>query len=326
MSKFYIPIMKTLQAEQLALRSLSPEKKLKIRPLLQYVSNKRLEPILEENPDINFFLEFPPLSFNRDVLTLEIKEETFRSLKTRYSNFTPVISVFEEENPRNLVQHTLRLLKDFGEVLIKTELLGQDRKIDNYKFTCLVALYSCVPLEQTYFLIDFGYVVSSEPFEQYLSVLDYTLQDAQWGFSATIWPPTQKDFEKMKVHYLKNLPFIYYLRVKDKVAFYSDYLTDNLFSPIVEEGRPLTIVPYFKLTSLDGKYGLIVRAESKEAIDVKETAQMAVEEYGFVHDYGCLGCDELKKIADTSTDAVGNPMSRKKLSFVHHLEVISALI
>ena len=326
--KFYIPIMKTLQAEQLALRALSPEKKKKLKPILQYVTKnkKRLPEILKESSDIAFFVEFSPLPFNRDILTLKDKKEAFIELKKHHSNFIPVVTITEEETPRSIVQHTLDLLNEFNEVLIKTVIISETNKIDNYKLTCLIALHSCLPLERSHFLLDFEYVISSEPFESHLSFLADILQEARWGITATIWPPTQKQFGKMEIHYLKNWPFIYFLKKKEYFSFYSDYLTDNPLSPIIDEPKPLTIIPYFKLISLDGKRGLIIRATNKETVHVKEAAQLAVNEYGFVHEEGCSGCEDLKNIADVSTDAVGSPMSRKKLSFVHHLEVISALI
>ncbi len=327
MSNFYIPIMRSLQAEQLAIRSLTSTNRNKIRPLLQYVTDKRLSSILEENQDINFFVEFPQLSFNRDVRTLHDREEKFDELRNEYQNFVPVVTILDEETPRNLVQHTFRLLKKFDSVLIKTEIRDLDGRINNFRLLCIIALYSCLPLDKSYFLIDLGYIKSSEEIQKHFPLLSDILQDAMWGIAGTIWPHIQTEFPKMEVTILKNWPFISFLKKRGFLSFYSDYLTDNPLSPIIDRPQPLTIVPYFKLTSLDGKYGLIVRAiNNRDRDSIKEAAQLALSEEGFVHDEGCAGCDELRKIADTSTDALGNPMSRKKLSFVHHLEVISALI
>lgn len=323
---FYIPIMKTLQAEQLTLRSLSSEKRKKIIPLLQYVPNKRLELILKENPDLYFFVEFPDLYFNPEIRTLEQKETKFLELKNSFSNFYPTITVIEEEEPRQLTQHALRLLEKFDKLLIKGKLIDRQGNFKGYNLLSFTALYSCLPLEKVYFMIDFEQVESFEFLDKNISSISSLFKEAQLGFTATVWPPDQTQFEKGIIIFLDNIPFKIWEKYKKVLSFYSDYLTENPLSTVIDEPRPLTIIPYFKLTSLDGEHCFIIRALSKNPEDVKEAAQLAIEEYNFIHEDSCAGCLELKEIADTSNDKIGNPMSRKKLSFVHHLEVISALI
>ena len=318
--------MKTLQAEQLALRTLSPEKRNKVKPLLQYVPGKRLKPILEENPYLHFFVEFPNLPFNTKIRTLEQKEAKFLELKNSFSNFYPAITITEEEEPRQLTQHVLKLLKKFDKLLVKGDLIDKQGNLKGYNLLSFTALYSCLPLEKVYFLIDFEQVKDFSFLDKNIPIIRSLFKEAQLGFSATVWPPDQSQFEKGSSIIFDNIPFKIWKKHKNIFNFYSDYLTENPLSPVIEEPKPLTIIPYFKLTSLDGEYCCIIRATSREIVDVKEAAQLAIEQYGFIHEKDCNGCSELQEIADTSNDKIGSPMSRKKLSFAHHLEVISALI
>lgn len=327
----YIPVMKALQAEQQALKNLSPRARSKIRPLLQYATGKRTENILSENRDIKFFLECPDLPFNKDLKDTCSKEEFFKRLKEEHSNFSPVVTVTGKDKPRDLVQHALKLLNEFGELLVKVKITDSSQELNDSQLMKLVALYSCLPLENTLFMMDFEKVQNSDVISKKIFplILNYMSEDARIGFTATIWPPSQSNFPKNELVVLENWPFLAFLELKEKVAFYSDYLTEHPESVTGEVDFPLTIIPYFKWLSLDGERQAIMRAEEFRS-SPKELAAEFVESIGegFLHDANCKGCEELRSIADL-TDLEknkSNPMTRKRAGFIHYIEAIAALI
>ena len=327
----YIPILKSLQAEQLALKNISERARKKIKPLLQYVTDKKTEDIIKDNPDICFFLEFPDLPFNRDVRTLSEKEERFAALKEKFSNFFPVVTITEKANAREIVQHTLQLLGEYGfdKALIKAKILDDSGEIDNMQLTKLIALYSCLPLDRSLFLIDFERIQNTEIIFRYLPTVMTYLKGAKVGFTATIWPPSQSTYPKDDMKILDNYPYLAFLSFKDKLCFYSDYLTENPRSAIGSVDFPLTIIPYFKWISLDGEKQVIIRAESSRA-SAKELAAAFIDDLreGFLHNEGCKGCEEFRRVADLSDPEKdrSSPMTRKRAAFVHYIEVIASLI
>jgi len=322
----YIPILRTAQAEFSALKSLSKGARKKVIPYLYYRDGK--QPTFEEFCNIaseyrNFFLEFPDHPDNRSYKDIDNQFSKFKEIKEKWSNVVPVISNVQKVNRRQLIQHGIKLLKTFDKIGVRIRV---DNKYDMY-IAMAIYDFSQNPANLTVF-VDFGRLSSKEDILSKFPFYIESFGESEVVFTGTVWGEDQTEFNKNEVTKVDNYLYLAWSEMREKPKYYSDTLTDNLNSVISSlEKFPFKIIPYFKWTSMDGCDFLVIRAEESKASLAKKIAFILQSSYpDYFHQDNCEGCKEISEIADEGSEKKSNPMTRKKMSFIHHMEVITSVL
>ena len=323
----YIPILRTALAELWALQSISLDAKKKITPYLFYRDTKQrtsLDKFCEVLTEYEkFFLEFPDHPNNNHYRTIDEQLSKFQKLIQNGYPVIPVVNNSQKVKRRQLVQHGLRLLNLAGNLGIRVRI---DNQQDIY---IAAAIYDASPNpDKLIIFVDFSRLRSKdvvlEKFPRYLKVFE----EATVVFTGTVWGKDQREFEKGEISSIDNYLYLAWTELEENIP-YSDTLTDNLESVIpTDETFPGKIIPYFKWISLDGADFLVVRATENVPALAKEIARELKELYPhYFHPKGkCIGCDEISEVADPESNSKSNATTRKKMSFVHHMEVIASLL
>jgi len=326
----YIPILRTAQAELGALKELSSSAMDKVMPYLFYRDtsqrtslDKFCEVLLRYE---RFFLEFPDHPNNSHFRTPEEQRLKFQDLIENSFPVIPVISNSEKVKRRDLIQHGLSLYN-------LANALGIRIRVDNsHDLYIAAAIYDTVPDPQRLTIfVDFNRVYSKEEILKKFSYYPQFFDEAMITFTGTVWGENQSEFKKGEITKVDNYLFLAWRELNRNLKMpYSDSLTDNLNSiiPSSDETFYLKLIPYFKWLSLDGTDFLVIRAEEDDPALAKEIARDLINSYPhYFHESGvCAGCNDIRRVADPGSESKSNPTTRKKMSFVHHMEVIASLL
>jgi len=328
----YIPVLRTAQAELLALQSLSTRAIKKIKPYLIYrdtgerVSLSKFVNVIKDVFTNNgAFLEFPDHPNNTHYNSVDAQKRKFEELIEAGYNITPVVSGTEKEERRKQVRMAIELLRLKGEVGLKLTL---GNKVQTY-ITYSIYDTSDDPSKLTIF-IDFGRVRSKDEVLSKFPSYVAAFKGANVVFTGTVWGENQTEFEKGEITKVDNHLLIAWQEL-EQPPFYSDALTDNpnSYVPSSEDVKYMKIIPYFKWLALDGRDFLVVRASENKPELAKTIASELLSAYPnyFHHPGMCKGCDEIKEVADpVKVNVKSSPMTRKRMSFAHHMEVIASLL
>jgi len=322
----YHPILKASQAEKEALSNLSAKAAMKISPILQWVPGKAknwIEIILSENHDIEFWVEYPETAINEEIRTCEARVRIFETLRAKYSNFYPVISVNQSDDIRTIVRSVFHLSETFGQVAIKGSLVNNLRE---KTISATLSLYSSFPeLDRILFIFDFGHVKPNnmEKVINNISQILRTFLEANIVIAMTpFWGSLSETpgFERGEVIEIENLPYLLWSNVFRSKYIYSDYVTEHSEPTIVSFQNKY---PYLKYLTLDGNRFKVFQSEYGGQDYSGYVAEQLLNISNLIHSYNCWGCEFLKHLIDKQTT---NATKRKVASFVHHMEVITSLL
>jgi len=322
----YCPILKASQSEKEALMNLSSRAKEKISPILQWVSGKAknwIVIILNDNPDLQFWIEYPEAAINEEVRTCETRIAKFESLRTRFSNFYPVITVNLRDNIRTIVQSVFYLLEKFDKLAVKGSLADEFYR---KTFDVALSLYSSLPeLDKVLFIFDLGHIRPAN-IERAIDTIGKILRkfpEANITISMTpFWGSLSETpgFERGEVKEIENLPYLLWSGEFEAKYIYSDYVTEHSEPTIVSFPNEY---PYFKYLTLDGSRFKVFQSEYKGQNYSGYVAEQLLSIGNLIHPENCWGCEFLKELVTKQTTSA---TKRKVASFVHHIEVITSLL
>jgi len=322
----YYPILKASQAEKETLNNLSARAKSKIFPILQWVPGRAknwIEIILEENRDVQFWVEYPETAINEEIRTCEARIKMFGHLRNQHSNFYPVISVNQSDDIRTIVRSVFHLSETFERVAIKGSLTSNLR---GKTLNVSLSLYSSFPeLDKILFIFDFGHV-KPENVEEVINDISRILRmfpEANVVISMTpFWGSLSETpgFERGEVVEIDNLPYLLWNSEFQGRYIYSDYVTEHSEPTIVSFQNKY---PYLKYLTLDGSRFKIFQSEYGGQNYSGYVAEQLLNIRNLIHPDDCWGCKFLNDLIDRQTT---NATKRKVASFVHHIEVITSLL